>query len=405
LEDLSIVSSPPCIARDQNRLRGKEIAAGIVLFVVGCLFALLADRVSIDETAVVAEAMLAAPDGASVGPKVTTGRGIVLTVLLTSQGDPQRGYVWTPTFALLQNFWVSCVTNHMEAVIFHDGLEEEFIQALTNEYVRFEKVEIEKPYSTNDFRFLHYDAWLNLPENQATYQYVVFADVSDCFFLQNMFDYMRQRPQYAYFPSLGNGQFTTANWFKRWFMGCMRVNEHQLQERYNNTDVLNAGLWGAETWFARETLACMTRHFRGVAKDNILDKLDGRSRGNCNMAVYNACAAVMLQKYPALHDPTYKWINKFRDYAAVQKRYSNFVAIHNKNGQGECIALPNRTTVADYAKVRDELPPGAPMGPWKMSRAACFRKGAEKTNCTKTTCKYSNDDLIGLKDFVPTYQA
>lgn len=68
--------------------------------------------------------------------------GTVLTIMLTSKPDPQRGEkISTDYAAYLKPWWTTVNRVGLSGVVLHDGLPESFVGSATTEHVRFERMQ------------------------------------------------------------------------------------------------------------------------------------------------------------------------------------------------------------------------------------------------------------------------
>ena len=69
-------------------------------------------------------------------------------------------------FNLIRNWYNSIIENKLNAVVFHDNLDEEFIEKYSNENVEFKKHEPKHRKSFNDERFFCYREFLRKNSNK-----------------------------------------------------------------------------------------------------------------------------------------------------------------------------------------------------------------------------------------------
>jgi hypothetical protein len=113
---------------------------------------------------------------------------VILTIYYTKHVDPQRKiYQKENNFPYIKKFYNSVLKNNMNAIVFHDGLSEEFIKKYQNKNIIFCLVP-NKTYgltSMNDIRFMVYLDFLS--ENKSVKK-VIISDIADVEFYKNVFD-------------------------------------------------------------------------------------------------------------------------------------------------------------------------------------------------------------------------
>lgn len=79
-------------------------------------------------------------------------------------GRGADGHVPTSNIGYIKKWYESIISTNLNAVMFHDSLDDEFLKKYSNDNVEFVKVE-PNDYSNNDFRFFCFNDYLNSLKN------------------------------------------------------------------------------------------------------------------------------------------------------------------------------------------------------------------------------------------------
>ena len=113
--------------------------------------------------------------------------GAVLSIMLTSKPDPQRGEKIGVDYATyLRPWWTTVNRVGLKGVVLHDGLPDEFVHATTTEHVRFHRVEPGEWPILHDRHRLMRDFLRDSQESQ-----VFLTDISDVAFKRDPFALIR----------------------------------------------------------------------------------------------------------------------------------------------------------------------------------------------------------------------
>ena len=207
----------------------------------------------------------------------------IFTTYFTSRPDPQR---WKPqkkdNLGYILNWFITIKYLGLKAVIFHDGLSENFRKKLQEDYskVLFEKVSLGK-LSTNDARFIiYYDYLITNPHIKM----ILCTDVSDVVFINNPFELMALLGNHLYVGQDNqDSEFMHDNgWFRGMAKSCHVENVlPEYTDVRINKYFLNAGVIGGERLLMIDFLNKVNTY---------LGKAKGR---NCNMPVVN----YVVQRY------------------------------------------------------------------------------------------------------------
>jgi len=112
---------------------------------------------------------------------------IILSSYYTTKPDPQKDkYINNNNFEYIKYFYNSIKKHNLNCVIFHDNLNDNFIDMYTTDKILFIKINLDqyKRTSLNDIRFyVYYEYIKNNDINN-----VIFTDISDVIVINNPFD-------------------------------------------------------------------------------------------------------------------------------------------------------------------------------------------------------------------------
>ena len=115
---------------------------------------------------------------------------VIFTSYFSTEVDPQRNRHKHPNrFSYIHWWFLSLQQNYLRGVIFHDGLDQGFMDRLTHVYhnITFHRVSSLKNRSTNDARFYAYSDYL---KHHPDVKRVLLTDISDVIFQRNPFELM-----------------------------------------------------------------------------------------------------------------------------------------------------------------------------------------------------------------------
>jgi len=206
---------------------------------------------------------------------------VIFTSYFSTEVDPQRKRHKHPNrFSYIKSWFLSLQKHHLKAVIFHDGLDQGFMDRLTHVYnnVTFHKVSTLHNRSTNDARFYVYSDYL---KHHPDIRRVLLTDISDVVFQRNPFDFMDIVGDYLYvgtdidiFPDM-----KAMPWLSSRLANCFgnhSVLHGEIFEMLRLAIVYNAGVIGGSRHIMRASLTRIT-----WALDYTPPQL------NCNMPAVN----------------------------------------------------------------------------------------------------------------------
>lgn len=221
---------------------------------------------------------------------------LLITCYFSSRKDPmahstsrqkKNGHVKNNHFKLIKKYYTSVKAAKLNCIIFHDNLNNEFIEKHTTDKIKFIKWDISKykHHSINDIRFYVYHEYLTQELEKGTkYNKICLTDCFDVVIVKSPFDVMTDETklytcedrQKKYKQTL-----ETSSWVIKRYMEAFHKNliEQDDIKPYLNNRPLNAGAFGSSATNIYQLLTDMVELF---------DKADPRA--NSNMAVYNVAA-------------------------------------------------------------------------------------------------------------------
>lgn len=153
-------------------------------------------------------------------------------------GRSANGYVKKNNFSYIKNWYDSIVKNNLNAVLFCDGLSEEFIKTHETDKIKFIKVEPFE-YSNNDYRFFCFRNYL---ENNK-YDCVFHTDASDVVVVKDPTKLVQDNNSINYFAckdsiKLAEFPYMQAHDRFNW------KNKVMFLINQNNWDLINMGVVG-----------------------------------------------------------------------------------------------------------------------------------------------------------------
>jgi hypothetical protein len=188
------------------------------------------------------------------------GSNLILTIYFTQKGDPQRAGVHhePDQFEKIQKWYESVVRLGMHAVIFHDGLSNEFTERYANENVQFMPYSLQSGRSLNDERFYCY---LDFLKTHPEVEHVFMTDLFDVDFLRNPFDLVDEG-KYDFYAQEGMGGLPNGK--KKYAADQMKQVYGKIL--YPDRVSLNAGIIGGHRSKVLAQLELMTKDLSGDQK-------------------------------------------------------------------------------------------------------------------------------------------
>lgn len=206
---------------------------------------------------------------------------VIFTSYFTTEVDPQRRVYKRPNrYSYISQWFDSLMALHLRAVIFHDGLDQGFMDRLSHIYhnVSFHRVTSLYGRSTNDARFYAYHNYL---KRHPDIRRVLMTDISDVVFQRNPFDLMNLLGDLLYigtdidiFPDMLSMPWLSSR-LARCF-GNYSVLEGDLHDMMRLAIVYNAGVLGGSRHIAMALLTRITWALDHTPPDI-----------NCNMPAVN----------------------------------------------------------------------------------------------------------------------
>lgn len=200
---------------------------------------------------------------------------VVFSSYFTSEKDPQRNARRSSNrYAYVQVWYDSIVRLGLNAVVFHDGLNDDFVKALQTDKIAFKHVTLNKR-STNDARFY---AYANYLRDHPEIGRVFVTDISDVAIQRNPFEIMDVLGDLVYvgtdvnmFPSM-----ESMEWLVRRASQCFPNSTNDMSLIVSLPSVYNAGVIGASRGTMLEFLLKVTQ-ILNVTPHQV----------NCNMVAVN----------------------------------------------------------------------------------------------------------------------
>lgn len=202
-----------------------------------------------------------------------TSELIVLSNYFTSKIDPQRGVNQSANdFNYIKNWYQSIIKNQLNGVVFHDGLEKEFIQKYQTEKVIFLECKLGL-MSLNDERFFVFHEFLNFVNDNS---YILITDINDVVVLRSPLDFFSNSPKKIFLGRDDHYSWRSGYW------SLNKIKEFQIKTSIKIPSyflcfpVFNAGLIGGKVTVINSLLSKMI---------SIL--IEMKDSGNYNMVVLN----------------------------------------------------------------------------------------------------------------------
>jgi len=222
---------------------------------------------------------------------------ILLTTYFSSRENPQRPgkHVNKNDFNYIKNYYRSVVKLNLDCVIFHDGLENEFIEKYETDKIRFELVDLSiyENKSLNDVRFLIYYDYLR---SRNDINAVFMTDVNDVVVKKSPFPLI-VRDDIIYIGSDRDRKLS------HYFMKEIAVRGYGSFDKFfeiQDCKVVNAGVIGGEYNCILDFLGLLSIEFKVTNKE-----------ANANMMVVNY---VIHTYYADNHVSGYPVTSKFMAY-------------------------------------------------------------------------------------------
>jgi hypothetical protein len=165
---------------------------------------------------------------------------IVCTTYFNSKKDPQRNVkIDGSDFNYISVWYNSIVEKKIKGVVFHDGLNDDFIERYQNDFVSFIKVFPEK-YSLNDFRFFCYYEFIK----NTNFKYYFFTDGNDVFINKNLNSLLKTYPNKYFFGRDNIRKWKSHIWNFKKLLDMEAVLGFEVPNSFFEMPVYNAGIIG-----------------------------------------------------------------------------------------------------------------------------------------------------------------
>lgn len=184
---------------------------------------------------------------------------IVLSTLFTQKKNPvhARKDISADMAGYIKEWHESMTQHQVNSLVFHDGLPDDFIEAHTNEYVKFQLVP-SSSYNACDGRWPIYRDYVNSLDDSDDHFYIFATDISDVIMGKNPF-----KGQLVMFgPMLFSGDESTT-YSHSWIQKRNEDLKDKLPEVYDHiknkpkTKLLNCGVVGGRIGVMKKYLSKM----------------------------------------------------------------------------------------------------------------------------------------------------
>ncbi|WP_186755692.1 hypothetical protein [Echinicola salinicaeni] len=183
---------------------------------------------------------------------------LVLSNYFTSKKDPQRNvFQQLNDFSYIKSWYESIVKNKLNAIIFHDGLNMDFVNKYQTSKIRFVKCEI-GDMSLNDERFfIFYEFLKKMDKNN----YVLVTDINDVIIRKSPLEFFLKSPDRLFL-----GRDEKVNWRSgTWNLNKLKEFELKTKTKFPSSyiyyPVFNAGLIGGKVTTVNKLFGMMTENF------------------------------------------------------------------------------------------------------------------------------------------------
>lgn len=232
--------------------------------------------------------------------------GTVLSLMLTSKPDPQRGekIQLADYAAYLRPWWTTVNRVGLRGVVLHDGLPQQFIASATTDHVRFQQVTLGSWPLLHDRHRLVRDYLRQATDPHLGDQHVFVTDISDVAFKRDPFTLIEQdRGQHRIF--VGSETKTIAS------CRCLRqeVTQQFGMLLHGDRQVVNPGILGGTRtevlWLMERIVHCIAAQSQLVNSDMAI----------VNKVVHDNYSPGEIYTGPPLHSQFKRW--EFDSPAAI----------------------------------------------------------------------------------------
>lgn len=203
---------------------------------------------------------------------------LILTTYFTSKANPQTNQIEDKNNFLYIKAWYESVNKiKINAVIFHDGLDNYFTEELENDNIIFLKVPLGN-MSLNDERFFVYIRFIQ--EFKSNLNKIILTDINDVIFLLNPFDFISDNKLYFGIDSAQN--IIKSKYLLGKFKEFILKTNLFVNKKFLFSPVLNAGVIGGKIEILLSFLNNLESVFNKIENDP----------GNYNMIVVNYVAYI-----------------------------------------------------------------------------------------------------------------
>ena len=172
---------------------------------------------------------------------------VVLACHITGVYDVNRNEVLhDDDYAIIKPWADSLIQHQIHGIVFHNHFSNATCMQYSNEFISFQKIEYDKRFNPNVFRYMVYHDFLNNDAHEI--QSLFLTDVSDVVMLKNPFDDLlfKNHPQHLF---CGDEPKILANDWMQNHCTHLRnniLNFEQFEKKYSQSTLLNCGIIGGE---------------------------------------------------------------------------------------------------------------------------------------------------------------
>lgn len=198
---------------------------------------------------------------------------LVLSNYFTSKLDPVRLVQQAPSDFNYIQIWYESVSRHqLPAVIFHDGLDAEFIRAYETDLIRFIQCRLGS-LSLNDERFIIFEEFVT---HLASDKYVLLTDINDVIVNRNPSSYFESHPSQLHVGRSNRRFWKNSTWTLAALYTFSQNYPHPLPISFFNYPVFNPGTFGGRQAVVLKVLREMVDIFLQI-----------NNEGNYDMQAFN----------------------------------------------------------------------------------------------------------------------
>jgi hypothetical protein len=174
-------------------------------------------------------------------------QNVVLACHITGVYDVNRNEVLNDDdYSIIKPWADSLIQHQINGIVFHNSLSDQTCKQYSNEFISFQKIEYDKRFNPNVFRYIVYNDFLNKHQHEIKSLFI--TDVSDVVMLKNPFEdlFFNHHPQHIF---CGDEPKLLANdWMQKHCTHLRKnvLNFEEFEKKYSQSILLNCGIIGGE---------------------------------------------------------------------------------------------------------------------------------------------------------------